>query len=44
MQESKEVGKITIITAVATKKPDLVKSKGELMEGNIDAMEVLMDE
>jgi len=40
IQDTKEKGKITIITAIATKKPDHEKKKGELMEGNIDGMEV----
>lgn len=41
IQDTKEKGKITIITAVATRKPDFEKKKGELMEGNIDGMEVV---
>ena len=32
--------KVTMITAVAKKKDDPTKQKGELMESNMDAMEV----
>lgn len=44
IQDTKEKGKITIITAIATKKPDFEKKKGELMEGNIDGMEYSSEE
>ncbi|KAK2147640.1 hypothetical protein LSH36_543g00014 [Paralvinella palmiformis] len=44
IQDTKEKGKITIITAIATKKPDHEKKKGELMEGNIDGMEYSSEE
>lgn len=34
---------MTFITAVAKKKDDTSKEKGEVMESNIDAMEVMED-
>ena len=33
---------MTIITGVAKKRNDPIKQKGELMESNMDAMEVIL--